>query len=117
MELPQLILLLLPATKASGCHRPLLRWLKTVRPCTAKVITSCSELCAICGRLVVIAARIKLCCECTAKRVCELAVKTAKNDGKERGALFCWLGGIHESAVGFFAASGSLNRERVNPDM
>ena len=51
-------LLLIPAAIASGCHRPLLRWLKTARPCTANG----SELSAICGRLVVITARIK----CTA---------------------------------------------------
>ena len=29
----------------------------------------------------------------------ELAVKTAKNDRKEREALFCGLDGIHETAV------------------
>ena len=55
-------LLLIPAAIASGCHRPLLRWSKTARPCTAKVSANGSELCAICGRLVVITARIK----CTA---------------------------------------------------
>ena len=43
----------------------------------------------------------------------ELAVKTAKNDRKEREALFCGLDGIHETAVSFCAASGSLNRKRV----
>ena len=55
-------LLLIPAAIASGCHRPLLRWWKTARPCTAKVSANGSELRAICGRLVVITARIK----CTA---------------------------------------------------
>ena len=55
-------LLLIPAVIASGCHRPLLRWLKTARPCTAKVSANSSKLRVICGRLVVITARIK----CTA---------------------------------------------------
>ena len=55
-------LLLIPAAIASGCHRPLLRWWKTARPCTAKVSANGSELRAICGRLVVITACIK----CTA---------------------------------------------------
>ena len=53
-------LLLIPAAIASGCHRPLLRWL--ARLCAAKVSANGSEFGAICGRLVVITARIK----CTA---------------------------------------------------
>ena len=55
-------LLLIPAVIASGCHRPLLDWWKTARPCTAKVSANGSEFHAICGRFVVITARIK----CTA---------------------------------------------------